>query len=200
MVTANTRVSRVSTLVLLSLLVLTSCSVPPTSKRDKASHEFMALDESRLSPEDFDKAYEMCKSLLQDSYYAKTDPSKIDLARYVVDPNLLKYSQMKVKKEAHDLSITSIDAKLVKSERQDDCFFLTLNAVVTQSYGGRFGEDTQFLVKNLNGRLVVADWFTEHGTTSFFDLQHRGDQGVTNPTIWEDPEKVEELFKSAEIQ
>lgn len=186
---------RASLVILLSLLVFTSCmsqSVEPP--------EFAAQEDAGIKPEDLDISLEMCEELLRDSYLSKTEPGKIDLERYIVDENLLKYSRAKVEKEAQNLDIIAIDISIVHTEYQDNGYFITLNALVKQPGDSRFGEATHFLIRNQNGRLVVADWFTEHGTVSFFDLLHRGNQGVTNPTIWEYPDAVKDLLDRAGIQ
>jgi hypothetical protein len=175
--------------ILVSLLVFISCA-----PRDAMHPVFTARKDAGLTPEDLAQSLEMCQQLLRDYYLSKDDPGLIEFERYIVDENLMKYSKAKVKKEAQNLNIIAIDISLVNAELEDDGYFISLNAVVKQSGDSRFGEGTHFLVKNVDGRLVVADWFTEHGTVSFFDLQHRGNCGVTNPTIWENPEIVQKLF------
>ncbi|MDD4658611.1 MAG: hypothetical protein PHW26_06200 [Eubacteriales bacterium] len=175
--------------ILVSLLVFISCS-----PRDAEHPEFAAQEDAGIMQEDLGQSLEMCQQLLRDYYLSKANPGLIEFERYIVDENLMKYSRAKIKKEAQNLNIIAIDISLVNAELEDDGYFISLNAVVKQSGDSRFGEGTHFLVKNVDGRLVVADWFTEHGTVSFFDLQHRGNCGVTNPTIWENPEIVQKLF------
>lgn len=189
---------KICLLILLSLLVLSSCSDKPNG--DDKIPEFAALDSSILKPEDLDMSIELCKSLMLDSYLAKEDPAKIDLTRYIVDPNLLKYSIRKLEQEAHNLAISEIIIELVEAQYLESHFILKLSARVKQLYGGEFGEGFEFLVTNSNGRLIIADWFTPMGTMSSFDRQHRGDLGITYPTIWEDPETVKDLFRSAGIE
>ena len=197
----------VSILMLFTILVVIGCSVPPASQTDgklppaqsEATVEFMALDSSNLQPEDFDTAYEMCERFLRESYYAQKDPSEIDLSRYIVDPNLLKYAAKKVEKEVRRNSeIAEMSISLAKSEYQGDRFFLHLNAQVRMTYGGQFGEGTQFVVRNSDGRLIIADWYTEKGRSAFD--RPRDPQRITNPTVWEDPEQVKDLFEKVGIQ
>jgi hypothetical protein len=162
----------------------------------------MALDNTKLQQGDMDKATEMCESLMRDSYAAKKDPALVDLARYIIDPNLLKYSEWKLKDEAHNQVITRVDVAVVKADYHDTYLFLKLASTVHNDVGGYSGETMDFLVKNAGGRLVVADWgaLGGPGGKSFFDFMHRRQWPVTNPTIWEDPAKVKALFAEVGIQ
>jgi len=171
----------------------------PVSTEPRA---WMALDNTKLQQGDMDKATEMCESLMRDSYAAKKDPALVDLARYIIDPNLLKYSKWKLKDEAHNQVITRVDVAVVKADYHDTYLFLKLASTVHNDVGGYSGETMDFLVKNAGGRLVVADWGAMGGPNgkSFFDFMHRRQWPVTNPTIWEDPAKVKALFAEVGIQ
>ena len=214
--TAKDKFLRIGAFGILILIALFGCSkslLPPSSREEDALDdpsdpegdetviEFAAMNKSGLSEEDLDTAFNMCRSLMEEYYNDREDPLRIDLTRYITDPNLLKYSAGKLKSETHKLDVDSITVNIRGSYQEDDSYFLFLVAKVTSSYGGMFSEGTHFLVRNLGGRLVIADWFVEHGVISPFDSRYRGDdQGVTNPTIWEDPGKVDELLKKAGIQ
>ncbi|HBI56883.1 MAG TPA: hypothetical protein DDY38_08660 [Firmicutes bacterium] len=183
------KTSSVVLAILLSLLVFISCS-----PRDVKFPEFAAQEDASLVPSDLDQSLEMCQQLLRDYYLSRANPGLIDFECYIVDKNLLKYSRAKIVKEAQNLEITDIDISLAGAYLETDGYLISLAAQVKLSGDSEFGEVTHFLVKNVQGRLVVADWFTEHGTVSFFDSQHRGYYGVTNPPIWENPEMVQKLL------
>lgn len=163
---------------------------------------WMALDSIKLQQGDMDKAMEMCESLMRDSYAAKKKSVSVDLTRYIIEPNLLKYSEWKLKDEAHNQVITRVDVAVVKADYHDTYLFLKLASTVHTDVGGYSGEAMDFLVKNAGGRLVVADWGAMGGPNgkSFFDFLHRRQWPVTNPTIWEDPVKVKSLFAEVGIQ
>ena len=171
----------------------------PVSTEPRA---WMALDNTKLQQGDMDKATEMCESLMRDSYAAKKKSVSVDLTRYIIDPNLLKYSKWKLKDEAHNQVITRVDVAVVKADYHDTYLFLKLASTVHNDVGGYSGETMDFLVKNAGGRLVVADWgaLGGPGGKSFFDFMHRRQWPVTNPTIWEDPAKVKALFAEVGIQ
>ena len=174
----------------------------PESPVSTGLRAWMAFDSTKLQQGDMDKATEMCESLMRDSYAAKKDPALVDLARYIIDPNLLKYSKWKLKDEAHNQVITRVDVAVVKADYHDTYLFLKLASTVHNDVGGYSGETMDFLVKNAGGRLVVADWGAMGGPNgkSFFDFMHRRQWPVTNPTIWEDPAKVKALFAEVGIQ
>ena len=163
---------------------------------------WMTLDSTRLQQGDMDRAMEMCESLMRDSYAAKKKSVAVDLTRYIIDPNLLKYSEFKLKQEAYNQIITHVDVSIAEEEVHDTYLYLKLAAKVYNDVGGYNGETMDFVVKNAGGRLVVADWGAMGGPggKSFFDSMHRRQWPVTNPTIWEDPTKVKALFAEAGIQ
>jgi len=181
------RVLGVIIFMLLFTLSIAGCSM------------FRAVDKTMLLQEDFAKVYELCESFLRDSYYAQEDASKIDLSRYIVDLNLLRYARKKIEAEVRAVDIVSIEVHLMEHAHQTDRYLLTLNAKVTLDYGGSFGERTQLLVKNIDGRLVIADWYTFKGRSGFDDV-FRGPQGITNPTVWEDVDKAKELLRKVGVK
>jgi len=163
---------------------------------------WMAQDRTKTQEGDMPAAKEMCESLMRDSYAAKKKSVSVDLTRYIIDPNLLKYSEFKLKQEAYNQIITHVDVSIAKEEGHDTYLYLKLAAKVYNDIGGHNGETMDFLVKNADGRLVVADWgaLGGPGGKSFFDFMHRRQWPVANPTIWEDPSKVKALFAEVGIQ
>ena len=168
----------------------------------KGPQSWMAQDRTKTQEGDMPAAKEMCESLMRDSYAAKKKSVSVDLTRYIIDPNLLKYSEFKLKQEAYNQIITHVDVSIAKEEVHDTYLYLKLAARVYNDIGGHDGETMEFVVKNVNGRLVVTDWgaLGGPGGKSFFDFMHRRQWPVTNPTIWEDPAKVKALFAEVGIQ
>jgi len=117
---------------------------------------WMALDSTKLQQGDMPAAKEMCESLMRDSYAAKKKSVSVDLTRYIIDPNLLKYSEFKLKQEAYNQIITHVDVSIAKEEVHDTYLYLKLAARVYNDIGGHDGETMEFVVKNAGGRLVVA--------------------------------------------
>lgn len=80
--------------------------------------------------------------------------------------------------------------------RLTNCLYLKLNARVKKGTGS-FAEPTEFLVNNVDGRLVIADWYT-HGKDSYDSTVRGMNQKIHNPDIWSNPEWVKSLGKKAE--
>ncbi|SEK78231.1 hypothetical protein SAMN05518856_104329 [Paenibacillus sp. OK003] len=56
---------------------------------------------------------------------------------------------------------------------------------------GNFAEPTEFLVQNLNGKLVIVDWYT--GAKDSYDSTVRGEkENIDNPDIWNNKEWVKQ--------
>ena len=59
-------------------------------------------------------------------------------------------------------------------------------------FTGGYGEGTEFLVRNVNGKLVIVDWYT--GGKDSYDFMVRGENlTIDNPNIWNDSEWVKKL-------
>lgn len=134
----------IGALGLVILIALSGCSEPSVPDENDAIEdpvepeeveppiEFAAVNESGLTEEDLDTAFDMCRSLLEEYYFERADPSVIDLTRYITDPNLLKYSEVKLKSETHDLDVVSVTVKVMDSRQEDDSYLLSLSAKVTR--------------------------------------------------------------------
>ena len=66
-------------------------------------------------------------------------------------------------------------------------YLCTLNSIT-----GGYGEGTEFLVRNVNGKLVIVDWY--NGGKDSYDFMVRGENlTIDNPNIWNDSEWVKKL-------
>jgi hypothetical protein len=127
----------------------------------------------------------------------------LDLTRYITDSNLLLYSQKKLEEEKNPtMKIVRMEVSAVKADYHGTYLFLKLASMVYNDVGGHSSEVMDFLVRDKNGRLVVADWGAMGAPNGIspFDFMHRRQLPVANPTIWEDPAKVKILFAEVGIQ
>lgn len=162
---------------------------------------FYAIDEDNLRGTDFETAYLMCKSLLSDYYHAKANKADIDFSKYISNDNLLSYSQKKTLEESHASTINDISFGIAKAElRRDGYFYLSVIAEVSGDGDSGFGEGTEFLIKNQDGRLVISDWYTPHGTHSYYDDKIRNDASLRLVDGWENEDFVSKVFLKAGIQ
>lgn len=171
--------------------------IPKSTKGDltqKAS-DFVAEDRSVLSAVDFETAYQMCAQALSEYYKAIWNGTDINLDTYIDNENLKQYTQNKItsqyglflKNKLTYNQVTDVDIDAEKAdfyERDQRFFYFKLNAHVKKDLGN-FAEPTEFLVQNLNGKLVIVDWYT--GAKDSYDSTVRGEnQIIDNPDIWDE--------------
>ncbi|WP_150269040.1 lipoprotein [Paenibacillus tepidiphilus] len=194
-------------LLLLLLLTLTACNnteSPPDTKENKLEDPsgFPAADEAGLSAWDFETAYTMCSEALSEYYKAVWNRAEMDLDAYVNNDNLKQYMNKKItfqydqflKNKLTDNLVTGVDIGVSHAEfagGDHPYYYLKLDARVTKDVGS-YAEPTEFLVQSLNGKLVIADWYTP-AKDSYDSLTRGEQQTINNPEIWNDSEWVKRL-------
>lgn len=170
----------------------------PKEAIPKAPLEFLAKDKDQLSSWDFETAYQMCTSALTDYYHAVWTGSDFNGDAYFVNEHLKQYMQAKISDEygwlGKQVSVTNINFGAEKIElvnKGEGYFYLKLSAHVEKYIGG-FAEPTEFIVQNVNGRLVIADWYTNRKDSYDFTARD-GVRAINNPDIWNDEEWVKKL-------
>ena len=165
--------------------------------------QYVAKNESELSIQDSETAYELCMSLLTDYYKAVWNGSDIELDTFIDNENLKQYTQKKIQSQ-YDLHSTSTDSndkvqnieindwEVVYTDDMDGGFlYLKLPAEIKWTIGS-YSELTEFLVRNINGNLVIVDWYA--GGKDSYDFMVRGANiTINNPNIWDDSEWVKKL-------
>ncbi|MEK5036706.1 hypothetical protein [Sporosarcina sp. FSL K6-3457] len=170
------------------------------------SPEYVAKNEAELSIQDSEMAYELCVSALTDYYKAVWNGSDIELDTFIDNDNLKQYTQKKIQSQ-YDLKgnlnskVKNIEIDAWEVEYTDDVdgdyLYLYLPVHIKKFTGG-YGESTEFLVQNVNGKLVIADWYT--GGKDTYDFMVRGENiTIDNPGIWNDSEWVE-ILTSKQIE
>ena len=153
--------------------------------------------EKKLSVNDTEIAYEMCVSLLTDYYKAVWNGSNIELNTFIKNENLKHYLQKKIQEQSHLYSafndkVQNVEIGAWETEFVDDTdggyLYLKIPADIKKSIGG-FGEVNEFLVRSLNGSLVIVDWY--NGSKDSYDFLVRGENiTIDDPNIWNDSEWV----------
>ena len=139
--------------------------------------------------------------MLTDYYKAVWNGSDIELGAF--NENLKQYTQNKIQYQfdlylTHNLTdnlVKSVDIGTREVEYTDDVdggfLYLNLPAEIKKTLGS-YGEQTEFLVRNVNGKLVIVDWYT--GAKDSYDFMVRGENlTIDNPNIWDDSEFVKKL-------
>ncbi|WP_458461231.1 hypothetical protein [Paenibacillus sp.] len=180
----------------------TEISASTKGNLSKNSSEFLAEDESDLSAWDFETAYKMCAEALFEYYKAIWNGSDIDMDTYIDNENLKQYMQKKIASQ-YDLFlknkltynlVTGVDigaSKVEYVEGDKSFFYFKLDARVEKDVGN-FAEPTEFLVQNLNGKLVIVDWYT-NGKDSYDSTVRGENQTIDNPDIWNNSEWVKKI-------
>ncbi|WOV86786.1 hypothetical protein QWT69_13015 [Sporosarcina oncorhynchi] len=166
--------------------------------------EYQEVPSDQLSLQDSEMAYEMCVNVLTDYYKAVWNGSNINLDTFITNDNLKQYVQKKIQSQ-HDLHAGFTDSKVKNIEISnwevtftDDAdggfLYLKLPADIQKHYGGGYGEVTEFLVRKVNGKLIIVDWYT--GGKDTYDFMVRGEnETIDNPDIWDDREWVQQVTK-----
>ncbi|MFJ7826582.1 hypothetical protein [Psychrobacillus sp. NPDC096623] len=160
--------------------------------------EYVAKNKGGLSIQDSETAYEMCARVLTDYYKAVWNGSNIEMGAFIGNVNLEQYTQKKIQYQfdlylTHNLTdnlVKSVDVGTFEVEYTDDVaggfLYLKLPVEIKKTVGS-YGEPTEFLVRNVNGKLVIVDWYT--GTKDSYDFMVRGENlTIGNPNIWDDSE------------
>ncbi|WP_203247931.1 hypothetical protein [Sporosarcina beigongshangi] len=162
--------------------------------------KYVASNARELSIQDSETAYEMCVNALTDYYNAVWNGSDIELEIFIDNDNLKQYTQKKIQSQYNlkgnlnsKVKNIEIDAWEVEYTDDVDGSYLYLHLPVhIKKFTGGYGEATEFLVQNVNGKLVIADWYT--GGKDSYDFMVRGENiTIDNPDIWNDSEWVEKL-------
>ncbi|WP_245827564.1 hypothetical protein [Paenisporosarcina indica] len=167
------------------------------------SPEYVANNEGELSFQDSETAFEMCVRALTDYFKAVWNGSAIELDTFIDNENLKQYTQKKIQSQ-NDLysaftdskdEVQNIEVGAWEVEYTDDVdgsfLYLKLPAEIKKTVGS-YGEVIEFLVRNVNGKLVIVDWYT--GAKDSYDFLVRGENlTIDNPNIWNDSEWVKKL-------
>lgn len=165
------------------------------------SPRYLPENEGELSLQDSDTAYEMCVKALTDYYKAVWNGEDIELDTFIDNESLEQYMQKKIQSQFdlhsayYNDKVQNIEISSSEVEFTDDAdggvLYLKLPAEIKYTVGS-FGEATEFLVRNINGKLVIVDWYD--GGKDSYDFLVRGEnQTIDNPNVWNDSEWVKEL-------
>ncbi len=161
--------------------------------------QYLAANENELSELDYEKAYELSARALMDYYYATRNGLDINLDTFIENKNLKQYMKEQIEDEFRvDSKIKTIDIVDWVIEYKDDVdggfIYLKLPARIMFNYDGGFGEVHEFLVRNVNGKIVIVDWY--NGGKDSYDFLVRGEnETIDNPNIWNDQEWVNNLLQ-----
>ncbi|MFS0864850.1 hypothetical protein [Fredinandcohnia sp. 179-A 10B2 NHS] len=180
----------------------TGITVSTEQNQSQNHYDYLAKNKGEISEVDFETAYEMCMGILNDYYKAVWNGSNLVLDTYIDNDNLKQYTQKKIQAQ-HDAkgilndNMQDIEIGDWEVDYTDDVnggfLYLKLPVEIKKDVGS-YGENNEFLVRNINGKLVIVDWYTD--TKDSYDFLVRGEnQTIDKPTIWNDLEWVKKIHK-----
>lgn len=186
---------------------ITASQVKETKAKEVISNSFVDKDfkvknEKELSTLDFETAYELGKSFLTDYYSHKSRTLIIDFSKYIVNKNLLKYSNERALVENHVLDIKEISIGIDKAQfiDKEKSYYFAYTIVTKDSNIGGFGEVVEIIISNIEDNLVISDWYIRYGTgSSSFDEKFRPNEVINSPKVWENEDYVRSIFEKAGI-
>ncbi|WP_427181597.1 hypothetical protein [Paenibacillus sp. TC-CSREp1] len=173
-----------------------------SENKSNDSSNFLTIEPNNLSTLDFEKAYKLCTEALSEYYKSIWNGIQMDVSKYIDNPNLKQFTEKKITSQYNLFrknNLTSNQIKEIKIgaekvdyvEGNNRFFYLKLNARITKDVGS-YAEPTEFLVQNLNGKLVIADWYTS-GKDSYDSTVRGENQNINNPYIWNEKEWVNKI-------
>lgn len=154
---------------------------------------------------DFDTAYSICKEMLKRYYEAAICGEELDTKPLIQNEKLQQYVVLKLEygkiEPGADSIVVSYGLKDIKWNLDKNYVRLIVIAEVTQSGGGGFSEEHQYIICSKKGSLVVSDWRSEGlGTPAGFDdAVRKGEKDLEDPQFWESNELADQVIKKAKM-
>lgn len=178
-----------------SIAASSEVSGEPTSPKSGISSEptnadvefsFTAvLDDNSIGSYDFENAYEMCVQAITDFQYARVHDTEMDFSKYSVDKKFIDYMHQSIKAplSVHGLNMSGEVNRTglveFKSQEKNATGYLADRLYLYIVFGSSFGSrGVEFIIENLNGRLVISDWYMR--TKDSFDISCRGYLDIKN--------------------
>ena len=168
---------------------------------DKVSNdltEYLAgqTDGSMHIVQDYDTVISLCSDAIMEFVRAVADQDNADMNPYIENALLKEYMQYRV--EHHNFQYVREDTHrfLIEEIRFQDEYALIKGVLAVYSGVDSYSLDgeTSFLVKNLNGRFFIVDWYWDAMDSP--DVLWRGVFSADrNLTYWEDDAQCGNIIK-----
>lgn len=195
----KSRVAAVIVLCVISASLITgvvgAVKTNSNKKTEQAEKGYPANEKNSLNiVYDYDTVISLCNDACQEFARAVKDNDEADFALYIDNENLLKYMQYRVKNYPFSYNEAAIFKPMVTEVRfNDDYVLVNVQTGVIENPGFSMQGINHFLIRNLNGRLYIADWYWDDMDSP--DTELRGEfSEEDNLTYWEKPEKYEAVL------
>lgn len=141
---------------------------------------------------DFETAYAMCTQALTECSDACENGGEVDFSKYIEDENLIRYMNERLSRQkmykVNATGLIEYVTYLVVQDKPNFMYLRIARANVDVNRNGNYS-CTDFLVKNSNGRLVIAEWYDDD--KDCFDYSARGRLDIKSAaengkTYWDD--------------
>lgn len=151
---------------------------------------FMALESEDIRCYDFESAYKMCVQAITEYQSTRKNGEKMDFSKYIENPKLITYLETKLNSfyffpQEYEVNKTG----LIEFEVQEanSTGYHGDRAYIHIAYGcfngvSESSSSVEFIVKNSNGKLVIAEWYDCGKDT--FDTIFRGSIDIKNDDIY----------------
>ncbi|MFN7251540.1 MAG: hypothetical protein ACK4M9_12200 [Anaerobacillus sp.] len=157
---------------------------------------YLVKNVGQLSIQDAETTFEMCVRALTDYYHAVSSGADIEWGTYIEDENLKYYMQKKIQSQYRfSNKVENIDVgtwEVAYTNDADGGFIYLKLPTENHLAVGSWGEVTEFLIRNVNDKLVIVDWY--EGSKDNYDFMVRGENlSIDNPNIWNEEEWVKNI-------
>ena len=145
---------------------------------------------------DYDSVVSICNDICEEFVRAVTEHNKADFSPYINNENLKEYMQYRVDNHIYSYDETSIYKLMITEVKFHDEYVLIsgITGAVEEPNSSSLQGINYFLIKNVDGRLYIADWYWDHMDSP--DITLRGEfSEKNNLTYWDNPEKYGSILK-----
>lgn len=145
---------------------------------------------------DYEQAVSLCEDACQEFARAVRDGDKADFTPYISNEKLLQYMQYRVENYIFSYNQdTEYKVMITEVKFCNDYVFVSAIQGITEGTDAFSLQGTnKFLIKNKNGRLIIADWYWDAMDSP--DVEFRGEfSEENNLTFWDDATKYKTVLE-----
>lgn len=171
-------------------VLLTSCKGSDDLSADEKKEYFAKEDNGFNIIYDYDAAVSICNDACEEFARAVRENDKSDFVPYINNENLQTYMQYRVDNHMFSYNKDTVYKLMITEVSFNDDYVLVSGITGTREEpdASSLQGMNYFLIKNVNGRLYIADWYWDSMDSP--DVELRGEFSCEdNLTYWDEPEK-----------
>ncbi len=175
-------------------VLLTSCKASDALSVDVKEY-FAKKDNGFDIIYDYDAVVSICNDACQEFARAVGENNKSDFTPYINNENFQIYMQYRVDNHIFSYNKDTIYKLMITEVSFNDDYVLVGGITGTREEpdASSLQGMNYFLIKNVNGRLYIADWYWDNMDSP--DVEYRGEFSCEdNLTYWDEPEKYNSIL------